>query len=73
MFGYSIIDMRAEQFTENFWYSAMYPSGYSIIFQVIDISNGEATLCRKDGEIIDTVPAGYLDILPHGEIEPDYQ
>jgi len=65
--------MGTEQFTENFWYSAQYESGFSIIFQVVEIENGSPTFCRKDGVFIDSLPEGYQKIHSHGITEPEYQ
>jgi len=65
--------MDTEHFIQNNWYSAQYENGFNIIFQVIDIKDGSMTLCRKDGVLVDTLPTGYSQIIPHGSSEPDYK
>ncbi|MBB4035402.1 hypothetical protein GGR21_001295 [Dysgonomonas hofstadii] len=65
--------MDAKNLIKNNWYSAVYKSGFSIIFQVTDIDNGSPTFCRKDGVIIDTLPEGHHKIESFGSSEPDYQ
>lgn len=62
--------------TDNFlikghWYGACYHMGFTILFQVEEISPS-LVLCRKDGIIIDELPEGYISIDAYGEIEPDY-
>lgn len=41
--------MDTEQFTEAYWYSVRYESGFSIIFQVIEIENGSPIFAGKMG------------------------
>lgn len=65
--------MEIKNFTINNWYSAKYESGFSIIFQVLDIDKDGVTLCRKDGTIVDSVPQGYKEIVPLGIDETDYE
>lgn len=65
--------MSSEQFIENNWYSVIYPSGFRIIFQVVDMENNSASFCRKDGVYIESLPENYQEIILHGVSEPDYQ
>jgi len=65
--------MNSQQFVINNWYAAKYPSGYSIIFQAIADENGSYIFCRKDREIVETLPVGYNDIISYGELEPEYE
>lgn len=65
--------MGIEQFTKDYWYSARYESGFSIIFQVLEADKEGLTLYRKDGAIVDTIPEGYEEIVSHGNIEPEYE
>lgn len=65
--------MSIEQFTKDYWYSARYESGFSIIFQVLEIDKDGFTLCRKDGTIVEVLPDGYQQIISHGNIEPEYE
>jgi len=64
--------MNSNTFILNNWYAAKYPSAYSIIFQVIEDENGSVTFCRKDREIVDSLPSGYDDIISYGSSEPEY-
>jgi len=64
--------MDSQKLIVNDWYSAQYEGGFSIIFQVIEVNNGDAIFCRKDGTIVDSIPDGYINILPHGALEPEY-
>lgn len=61
------------KFAKYNWYSAVYESGFSIIFQVVEINNGSPIFCRKDGIIVDTLPSGYTEIIFHGLSEPEYK
>lgn len=65
--------MSIEQFTKDYWYSARYESGFSIIFQVLEVDKEGLTLCRKDGTIVDMIPEGYQEIVPYGNVEPEYE
>ena len=65
--------MSNDQFTKDNWYSARYESGFSIIFQVLEVNKDGLTLCRKDGTIVDEIPEGYREIISYGNIEPEYK
>jgi len=54
------------------WYCAVYESGFSIIFKVIEINDNIVKLCRKDGIEVDSIPSGYIEILSNGKKEPEY-
>ncbi|MFC4676547.1 hypothetical protein ACFO6W_22970, partial [Dysgonomonas termitidis] len=67
------IDVIAEtltDFVDRCWYSALYEEGFRIFFQALD-DNGRILLQRKDGIIIEELPAGYQHITEHGMSEPD--
>jgi len=59
-----------EDFVDRCWYSALYEEGFRIFFQTLD-DNGQILLQRKDGVIIEELPAGYQYITKHGMSEPD--
>lgn len=65
--------MDAKRFIKQDWYSAKYESGFSIIFQVVEIKDNSMTFCRKDGIIIDNLPSGYNEIVSYGSDEPEYE
>jgi len=65
--------MAMEDIIVNNWYAARYESGFSIIFRVLETGNEGFTLRRKDGAIVNTIPAGYTEIVPLGEDGPEYE
>ncbi|HML66091.1 MAG TPA: hypothetical protein PKC55_14765 [Dysgonomonas sp.] len=65
--------MNREQFLPDNWYSAIYESGFSIIFQVVKDDGESFSFCRKDGVIVDSIPDGFSQIIKHGLTEPEYQ
>jgi len=65
--------MNTGGFVKDNWYSAVYESGFSIIFHVVDIADGSPVICRKDGIIVDELPDGYTKIKSYGLAEPDYE
>lgn len=64
--------MVTEKFIEGNWYSAIYESGFKIIFKAE--KNGSSVIfCRKDGIEVDSLPSGYLEIVNNGIAEPEYE
>lgn len=59
-----------EDFVDKCWYSALYEEGFRIFFQALN-ENGRFLLQRKDGIVIEELPAGYQHITKHGMSEPD--
>lgn len=52
------------------WYSAIYKSEFRITFQVLALDGKSVSLCREDGTIVDSLPAGYVSLLDHGDCKP---
>lgn len=65
--------MDSVNFIKNNWYSAVYESGFSIIFKAVEESDKSLSFCRKDGIIVDNLPEGYQKIVSYGILEPDYK
>lgn len=65
--------MGTERLIKGNWYSAIYESGFKIIFKVIKMEDGSMTLCRKDGVEVDSLPTGYVEIINNGIAEPEYE
>ena len=59
-----------EDFIDRCWYSALYEGGFRIFFQALG-DNDRFLLQRKDGVLIEELPAGYQHITKHGMSEPD--
>lgn len=53
------------------WYSAIYESGFRITFQVLNYEGKSISLCREDGAIVDSLPAGYVSMVSHGDSKPE--
>lgn len=64
--------MEKENYLIDNWYSAQYAEGFSIIFQAVKTAGSTILFLRKDGTIIDAIPTGYTEIIPHGITEPEY-
>jgi len=65
--------MNREQFLQGNWYSAIYESGFSIVFQAVQDGKNSFSFCRKDGIIVDSIPEGFSHIVKHGAVEPEYE